>query len=170
MVFVDGYNCQSDYRVFLCSLFGLHRVRICPTTSNEVMTFFAPRLRKRCFKACPAGRPCSCRNFSKFRTVIETKKGDSETEHKVMSWSIGFIGTPDKIVEALNAHSEKLDGYSKTEYDKALPNMVNLVQQNFGQINQVLEVMGNGHGYIENGEPKYGSCSFSVKIIPGVIV
>jgi len=51
-----------------------------------------------------------------------------------MSWSIHFIGKPEKVVEALEAHVEKtgISGASKEEYEKALPNMVGLVKQNFG--------------------------------------
>jgi hypothetical protein len=49
-----------------------------------------------------------------------------------MSWSIQFIGKPEKVAEALHANSEKLSGNSKIEYDSALPHLLGLVNENFG--------------------------------------
>lgn len=70
-----------------------------------------------------------------------------------MSWSISLMGKPEKVVEALKAHSEKLNGQSKVEYDDALPNMLGIVQQNFGHETQLISVVANGHGSV-NGEGK----------------
>jgi hypothetical protein len=44
-----------------------------------------------------------------------------------MSWSVGFIGKPEKIAEALNAEANKLSGQSKKEFERALPHMTALV-------------------------------------------
>lgn len=87
-----------------------------------------------------------------------------------MSWSVLFIGEPEKVVKALNENSDKLSGYSKTEYDNALPHMVALVQQNFGNINQLVKIVASGHGYIENGVPKQSTLTCEVSQIYGVLV
>lgn len=87
-----------------------------------------------------------------------------------MSWSVLFIGKPEKVVEALKENSEKLSGYSKTEYENALPNMVNLVNQNFGNQNQLVKIVANGHGMIENGTPKNGTFSIEISQIYGLVV
>lgn len=48
-----------------------------------------------------------------------------------MSWSVSFLGKPDKVVEALELESTKQTGQCKIEYDDA-----------------------NGSGYALNGEQK----------------
>ena len=98
------------------------------------------------------------------------KRGTAKLNIKIMSWSVLFIGKPEKVVEALNENSEKLSGYSKTEYDNALPNMVGLVQQNFGNDAQLVKIVANGHGFIENGHPKNGTLSIEISQIYGVLV
>lgn len=87
-----------------------------------------------------------------------------------MSWSISFIGKPEKVVEALEAYSEKLTGPSKEEYDKALPNMASLVKQNFGNEGELVSVTANGNGYFENGVAKNGRCNVKVDSVYGILV
>jgi hypothetical protein len=98
------------------------------------------------------------------------KEGDSETERiKIMSWSISFIGKPEKVVEALEAHSDKLTDYSKVEYDKILPSLVNVVQQNFG-FDYLVKLEASGHGHIENGVPKNSQCKVHLDLMYGLLV
>ncbi len=87
-----------------------------------------------------------------------------------MSWNVLFIGTPENVVKALRENTEKLSGYSKTEYETALPSMVHLVSQNFGNPQQLVKVVANGHGWAENGFPKNGTLTVEVSQIYGVIV
>ena len=39
-----------------------------------------------------------------------------------MSWSISYIGSPEKIIAALDRHSESISGKSKEEFDKWIDN------------------------------------------------
>lgn len=87
-----------------------------------------------------------------------------------MSWSVSFFGKPEKVAEALEAYSEKLSGYSKEEYDKALPLMTGLVRQNFGNESQLIKFSGNGHGTIVDGVPKNGNCNVTIESAYGLIV
>lgn len=89
-----------------------------------------------------------------------------------MSWSINFIGKPEKVAEALEGYVAKvgLSGPSKEEYEKALPNMVSLVKQNFGNDNELVQIVANGHGYIENGVAKNGRCNVNITTIYGAMV
>lgn len=83
-----------------------------------------------------------------------------------MSWSIGFIGNPEKISEALKAHSDKIDGKSKEEYDAALPHIEALVSQNVNKdYTPVLKVDANGSGYGENN-----SVNVSISYLGGQLV
>jgi hypothetical protein len=69
-----------------------------------------------------------------------------------MSWSIQFVGAPDKVVAALEAQSEKFNGQSKVEYDDAKPHLIALVQQNFvaegedGFLAPLVRLQANGSG------------------------
>ena len=87
-----------------------------------------------------------------------------------MSWSISFIGTSEKVAEALTAYSEKIDGYSKVEYDKALPHMVALVKENFGNAGELVKCSASGHGYIVNDVPQQGHLNCEITSIYGVLV
>lgn len=87
-----------------------------------------------------------------------------------MSWSISFLGKPEKVAEALEAYSEKLSGYSKEEYEKALPNLVGLVKQNFGNETQLIKINASGHGTATNGVPVQGNCSVTIESMYSVIV
>jgi hypothetical protein len=49
-----------------------------------------------------------------------------------MSWSVSLFGIPDKVVAALENHSnDKMTGQSKVEWDEAKPHIIALVRQNF---------------------------------------
>ncbi len=87
-----------------------------------------------------------------------------------MSWSISFIGKPEKVAEALEAYSTKIDGYSKVEYDKALPHMVTLVKENFGNEGELIKLSASGHGYIVNDVPQQGHLNCEITSIYAVLV
>lgn len=85
-----------------------------------------------------------------------------------MSWSIGFSGKASKVAEALKDYSNKLSGQSKEEYDKALPNMVALVEQNFNQKDQeepLIKLMASGHGSFQNDEQVQGQLQCTIEKI-----
>ena len=66
-----------------------------------------------------------------------------------MSWSVSYLGTPSKIVEALQAESERVSGQSKMEFDSALPHLIGLVKDNFspdGQPVPILRLQASGSG------------------------
>jgi hypothetical protein len=84
-----------------------------------------------------------------------------------MSWSVQFIGKPEKVVEALNAQSEKMSGESKVEYDSALPNLVGLVKENFGY-DYLVNLIASGHG--QTGEKPCRQLTAKVELIYGVLV
>lgn len=81
-----------------------------------------------------------------------------------MSWSIRFIGTTTKVVEALKANSEKLTGTSKQEYENALPHLIGLVEQNFDDAREaVVDISANGHGYAVDGTLKQSNCGVKIE-------
>lgn len=83
-----------------------------------------------------------------------------------MSWSINFIGNPEKLVSALEEYSTKIDGKSKEEYDAALPHMVGLVKQNYNKAYPpVLRINASGHGYTD-----YNNCMVEIKNLGGQLV
>jgi hypothetical protein len=87
-----------------------------------------------------------------------------------MSWSITFIGKPENVTKALEAESEKLSGQSRIEYDSALPHLVSLVKENFGDNTPVVKIAANGHGYAVNDEQKSRQLSASIELIYGTVV
>lgn len=83
-----------------------------------------------------------------------------------MSWSVNYIGKPEKIAEALEQQSEKLTGQSKTEFDAALPHLCALVKQNFNKAGDyIVQLDANGHGY-----DGFNNCNVSIKAIGGGIL
>jgi hypothetical protein len=63
-----------------------------------------------------------------------------------MSWNIAYIGTPEKITEALDKNSENLTGQSKEEYDRALPHLKVLVNENYNATGApIMKVEASGH-------------------------
>jgi hypothetical protein len=83
-----------------------------------------------------------------------------------MSWSIHFIGKRQNIIEAIKAHSEKLTGDSKKEYDSYQNDLVNLVEANYNENEQpVLEISAYGHR-----SAGYSSLTLSLGYAPGTFV
>jgi hypothetical protein len=88
-----------------------------------------------------------------------------------MSWSVLLIGSPENIVSALNKESDRLTGDSKAEFDKVLPALTTLVQQNYNADNPTaLKLQANGHAYSTNGEPKYGTCNIVIENLGSALV
>lgn len=68
-----------------------------------------------------------------------------------MSWSVNYIGTPEKISEELEKNSSNLSGVSKQEYDDALPHLKALVNLNVNKDYPIaLKLDASGHGYDGN--------------------
>lgn len=86
-----------------------------------------------------------------------------------MSWSVSFLGEPQKVGKALYDESEKMSGQSKIEYDSALPHLVALVHENFGT-SYLIKVDANGHGSSVNGEQKDRYFSATIQPIYSVLV
>jgi hypothetical protein len=64
-----------------------------------------------------------------------------------MSWSISFIGTPEKIITALQEYSARLGGgQSKVEYDSVLPHLIGLVKDNFSPTTPLVRISASGYG------------------------
>jgi hypothetical protein len=88
-----------------------------------------------------------------------------------MSWSIQFIGKPENVSKALEDYSTKLDGMSKEEYDKALPHLKGLVEQNSNKSTGILvRVEANGHAFSQDGELQYSNCKAVVEPVYGTVV
>lgn len=89
-----------------------------------------------------------------------------------MSWSISFIGRPEKVVEALEGYVAKtgISGPSKEEYEKALPLMVGIVNQNFGNEGELVQVSASGSGTYSGGEPQNSRCNVKIDNVWGVLV
>jgi hypothetical protein len=83
-----------------------------------------------------------------------------------MSWSISFIGTADKLVEALDNQSNILTGASKEEFDAVKPHIIGIVNQNYnkkeGSTQPTLRVVANGHGY-KGPDQEYVNANVEVK-------
>lgn len=87
-----------------------------------------------------------------------------------MSWSIGFIGSPEKVSGALKAHSETLTGKSKEEYDDALPHIEGLVSKNYNtSYPLVLQVTASGHAYTDANN-NYSTVNVSINPLNGQLV
>lgn len=86
-----------------------------------------------------------------------------------MSWSIHFIGEPEKVTTALTAQSDKLSGASKEEYDAALPHLLGLVGQNFGEPSPVVSIAASGHGHSSAPKP-YNQCQVKLELLYGTLV
>ncbi len=87
-----------------------------------------------------------------------------------MSWSVTFIGKPENVSKALNAQSEQLSGYSKEEFDAALPHLDGLVMQNFRVDDQygplMVKITASGSGQKDT----YGYCVCSIETMSGLLV
>lgn len=85
-----------------------------------------------------------------------------------MSWSVSFIGKPEKVIEALTAYSEKMNGQSKVEYDSALPHLIGLMNENYG-IDYPVKLAASGHGtvYTDRSDRQL---AVSIETIYGLLV
>jgi len=86
-----------------------------------------------------------------------------------MSWSVTFIGKPENVSKALKNHSDQLSGYSKEEYNAALPHLDALINQNFNADEKypvVVKIVASGHGQ----KDLYGYCVSSIETLSGVLV
>lgn len=97
-----------------------------------------------------------------------------------MSWSISFIGTPEKVAAALEANSPKLSGQCKVEYDDALPHLVALVKQNFVTpeykakyptvTDPVISLVASGSGTSNDGVQVQRNAHIDLKTLYGALV
>lgn len=88
-----------------------------------------------------------------------------------MSWNVTFIGNPERIINALDKESEKLNDQSKEEFDAAKPHLIWLLSRNFNKGEGSLEptLMLSASGY--ELKDKYGHCAVKIKSIgEGIIV
>jgi len=84
-----------------------------------------------------------------------------------MSWSVRLIGTPEKVVEALDKYGEGLSGQSKEEFDEAKPALVALVNGNVGSM---VDLSANGHASFTDGKKTSGSVSVGLMQVYGNFV
>jgi hypothetical protein len=99
----------------------------------------------------------------------------------LMSWSIQLVGTPEKVAEALQAHSGTLSGQCKVEYDDALPYLVGLVSNNFADGERykpsMVKIAASGSGVVgtspkdPEGQPQQlqRNCSVTLEGVYGTI-
>lgn len=88
-----------------------------------------------------------------------------------MSWSLIWVGTPEKIISALSKESERLTGTSKDEFDKVKPALIILVDSNYDKTaTPALKLSASGHAYFENGEPKYSTCNVVLENLGAALV
>jgi hypothetical protein len=87
-----------------------------------------------------------------------------------MSWSVQFIGKPEKVIEALQKQSETMSGESKAEYDSALPHLIGIVKENIGY-DWPVKIVASGHGQSVTGDGKvYRQLTASIELIYGLLV
>lgn len=89
-----------------------------------------------------------------------------------MSWSISFIGTPEKVSNALSKHSEAISGASKAEYDAALPHLKGIVDLNFNKTNPptLIKMSASGSGIHTSEGQVQGSCKVNIEEMWGMLV
>jgi hypothetical protein len=95
-----------------------------------------------------------------------------------MSWSVSFIGKPEKVAEALEKHSASLTGQSKIEFDEAKPHLVALVNNNFnkrageqgGGVEPFIQLDASGSGCAQRDEQVQRQVSVTLKSIYGALV
>lgn len=88
---------------------------------------------------------------------------------KIMSWSVQFIGKPEKVAEALIAEADKLSGESRNEYGSAVPHLVALVKENFG-MNYAVKIAASGHGNIYTADRSDRQLTVSIELVYGLLV
>lgn len=87
-----------------------------------------------------------------------------------MSWSVSFIGKPDKVATKLEEQVDIYQGDSKKEYEEALPFLKGLLALNTGHPDEVMQVTAAGHAYIVDGKKVNSRCTVKIEAIYGVLV
>ena len=87
-----------------------------------------------------------------------------------MSWSFSCLGKPSKVAEAIDKHSETLNGQSKVEFDDAKPHLMALVNENFAKQGTGyseptidFEASGSGSFDVTKQEHVQRNCTVSIK-------
>lgn len=82
-----------------------------------------------------------------------------------MSWSFSAIGTPQKIIDAIQEESNRLTDQSKVEFDDAMPHLKGLVAENFSNApaSVLLNIFANGSGSPANGQQIQRSCCVKIE-------
>jgi hypothetical protein len=78
-----------------------------------------------------------------------------------MSWSVSFVGKPEKVIAALNADIAKLSDQSLAEYQDVLPHLTGLVEQAAGP-RVCVRLRAAGHATRINGTKTEGHISVSL--------
>jgi hypothetical protein len=81
-----------------------------------------------------------------------------------MSYSVGFLGTPEEVVKQLDGQSSILSGESKEEYDAVLPSLIGLVKQNSDEPNRKVRITASGHAYTNQEGKKVSQCLAQVEL------
>lgn len=63
-----------------------------------------------------------------------------------MSWSIKIVAKPEKVVQYLNEQVPKMFGPSQAEYTRALPHLLELVNQNHSPQPILIDLEASGWG------------------------
>lgn len=89
-----------------------------------------------------------------------------------MSYSVSYIGNPDKIINALKEYGNTISGQSKQEFNKALRHVIELIKQNDSKPGPlpIIEVSMSGSKTVYGADKLHSSCHVSIKHIYGVIV
>lgn len=88
-----------------------------------------------------------------------------------MSWSIQFIGTPEKVIEALGNHEKNMgEGASKEEFKAALPHITGILKLNFNNGNPVVRLTAHGSATTSGGEVVSSSCIVNLENMWGALV
>lgn len=90
-----------------------------------------------------------------------------------MSWSFSAIGTPAKIVAAIQEESGKLTGQSKVEFDGAAPHLKGLVLENFipeSRGETLLSIAASGFGSANADAQIDRSCTVKIERIYGKLL
>ncbi len=86
-----------------------------------------------------------------------------------MSWSVSFVGKPEKVAEALTEYSGKMQGQSKIEYDKALPHMIGAANLNYGS-GYIIRLTASGSAYKKTETEEVSQFSINIETLYGALV
>jgi hypothetical protein len=89
-----------------------------------------------------------------------------------MSWSISAIGSPSKIIERLEAESERISSNpkdrSRAEFDEAKPHLIALVKQNIQSTSaQVISLSASGSASWNGDEKTHSNCAVKIEGLYG---